>query len=146
MCFVEAGTFMMGATSEQEHEAYSERKSNKKVDIQNFYLGETTVTRKLWNAIMGNYQSESKEENLPIENISWIDCIDFIQRLNNVTGRKFRLPTEEEWEYAARGGNQSKGYKYAGSNSIDEVAWYDGNSKHHTHPVALKRPNELGLY
>lgn len=108
------------------------------MDIQNFYLGETTVTRKLWNAIMGNYQSESKEENLPIENISWIDCIDFIQRLNNVTGRKFRLPTEEEWEYAARGGNQSKGYKYAGSNSIDEVAWYDGNSEHHTHPVALK--------
>lgn len=146
MCFVEAGTFMMGATSEQEHEAYSDEKSNKRVDIQNFYLGETTVTRKLWNAIMGNYQSESKEENLPIENISWIDCIDFIQRLNNVTGRKFRLPTEEEWEYAARGGNQSKGYKYAGSNSIDEVAWYDENSEHHTHPVALKRPNELGLY
>ena len=109
MCFVEAGTFMMGATSEQEHEAYSDEKSNKRVDIQNFYLGETTVTRKLWNAIMGNYQSESKEENLPIE-----------------------------WEYAARGGNQSKGYKYAGSNSIDEVAWYDGNSEHHTHPVALK--------
>ena len=102
---------MMGATSEQEHEAYSDEKNNKRVDIQNFYLGETTVTRKLWNAIMENYQSESKEENLPIENISWIDCIDFIQRLNNVTGRKFRLPTEEEWEYAARGGNQSKGYK-----------------------------------
>ena len=86
---------MMGATSEQEHEAYSDEKSNKRVDIQNFYLGETTVTRKLWNAIMGNYQSESKGENLPIENISWIDCIDFIQRLNNVTGRKFRLPTEK---------------------------------------------------
>lgn len=146
MCFIEEGTFIMGATPEQEYEAYGDEKNKKKISIQNFYLGETAVTQKLWNTVMENNQSSSVGDNLPIENISWIDCINFIQKLNSITGYKFRLPNEEEWEYAARGGNQSKGYKYAGSNHIDEIAWYDGNSKLQIHPVALKKPNELGLY
>lgn len=146
MCFIEGGTIIMGATPEQEHEAYGDEKGNKRVKIQSFYLGETTVTQELWNSVMENNPANNKGDNLPVEKISWIDCMNFIQKLNKITGYDFRLPTEEEWEYAARGGNQSKGYKYAGENQIDEIAWYDGNSGYQTHPVASKKPNELGLY
>ena len=86
------------------------------------------------------------DDNLPVEQVSWKDVQEFIQKLNALTGKTYRLPTEAEWEYAARGGNQSQGYKYAGSNTVGDVAWHYGNSDHKTHPVGQKQPNELGLY
>lgn len=95
---------------------------------------------------MGSNPSYFKGSNLPVETVSWDDCQEFIRKLNSMTGQKFRLPTEAEWEYAARGGNKSKGYIYSGSNNIDSVSWYDGNSGDETHPVATKSPNELGIY
>ncbi len=95
---------------------------------------------------MGSNPSNFKGSNLPVEKVSWEDCQKFISRLNEKTGRRFRLPTEAEWEFAARGGNKSRGYKYSGSNDIGSVAWYDGNSGGKTHAVKSKQPNELGLY
>ena len=95
---------------------------------------------------MGSNPSDWKGGNLPVECVRWDDCQSFIQKLNQLTGKRFRLPTEAEWEYAARGGNKSRGYKYAGSNTIDDVAWYGGKSGNMTHPVKSKRANELGLY
>jgi len=109
-------------------------------------MGETEVTQALWKAVMGSNPSNWKGDNLPVESVSWNDCQEFIRKLNQLTGRNFRLPTEAEWEFAARGGNQSYGYKYAGSNSIGSVAWYTDNSGSKTHAVKGKSPNELGLY
>ena len=146
MVRVEGGTFTMGATSEQGNSAYSDEKPTHHVTLNTYFIGETEVTQKLWQAVMGNNPSKFKGAKRPVEQVSWGDCQDFIQRLNQLTGRSFRLPTEAEWEYAARGGKKSKGYKYAGSSSIGDVAWYDGNSGKQTHDVATKRANELGLY
>ena len=95
---------------------------------------------------MGSNPSKFKGDNLPVEQVSWNDIQEFITKLNTMTGKTFRLPTEAEWEYAARGGNKSKGYKYSGSNTLDNVAWYTNNSSSKTHPVGQKQPNELGLY
>ena len=95
---------------------------------------------------MGNNISRFKGDNKPVEEVSWDDCQDFVIKLNQLTGKRFRLPTEAEWEYACRGGKKSRGYKYSGSNTIGDVAWYDGNSSDVTHPVATKSPNELGIY
>lgn len=95
---------------------------------------------------MGNNPSKFKGADRPVENVSWNDCQDFITKLNAKTGLKFRLPTEAEWEYAARGGNKSQGYKYSGNNDIELVAWYEGNSGKETHSVGTKQPNELGIY
>ena len=104
------------------------------------------MTQALWEAVMGSNPSDSKGGNLPVECVSWNDCQVFIQNLNQLTGKQFRLPTEAEWEYAARGGRKSRGYKYAGSNDIGSVAWYWDNSGNGTHPVATKQANELGVY
>lgn len=95
---------------------------------------------------MGSNPSYWKGDNLPVESVSWDDCQEFIRKLNSMTGQNFRLPTEAEWEFACRGGNNSRGYKYSGSNYIDNVAWYRDNSGEKTHPVATKSPNELGIY
>ena len=95
---------------------------------------------------MGKNPSEFKGDNLPVENVSWDDCQEFIKKLNVLTGKNFRLPTEAEWEFAARGGKKSRGYKYSGSNNIEDVAWYKKNSEYHTHPVKTKQSNELGIY
>ena len=104
------------------------------------------MTQALWQAVMGSNPSYFSGSNKPVECVSWNDCQDFISRLNALTGENFRLPTEAEWEYAARGGNKRGGYMYVGSNTIDNVAWYDDNSGSQTHNVATKSPNELGLY
>lgn len=105
------------------------------------------VTQALWQAVMGSNPSNFWGDlRRPVERVSWNECQMFISKLNQLTGKRFRLPTEAEWEFAARGGNQSRGYKYAGSNNLYNVAWYNDNSGNTTHPVGMKSPNELGLY
>jgi formylglycine-generating enzyme required for sulfatase activity len=146
MVFVKGGTFTMGATSEQGSGAASNEKPTHSVTLSDYYIGKYEVTQAQWRAVMGNNPSYFKGDNLPVECVSWNDVQVFIQRLNERTGKNFRLPTEAEWEYAARGGSQSKGYKYSGSNTLDDVAWYYSNSSSKIHPVGHKRPNELGIY
>ena len=143
---VAGGTFTMGGTSEQGREADSDEKPTHSVTLSSYYIGQTEVTQELWQAVMGSNPSAFKGSNRPVENVCWDDCQEFIRKLNSMTGQKFRLPTEAEWEYAARGGNKSKGYKYSDGNNIESVAWYEGNSGNKTHPVATKSPNELGIY
>ena len=146
MVKVEAGTFMMGATSEMK-DPYSDEKPVHQVTLTNdYYMGKYEVTQALWQAVMGSNPSNFKGDNLPVETVNWNDCQEFISKLNSLTGRKFRLPTEAEWEYAARGGKKRRGYQYSGSSNITDVAWYDGNSGSKTHPVGTKQANELGIY
>ena len=140
---VSGGTFQMGS---DDSEAYSDEKPVHSVTVSSFYMGETEVTQALWKAVMGSNPSNWKGDNLPVESVSWNDCQEFIRKLNSLTGRSFRLPTEAEWEYVARGGSRSSGTKYAGSSSIGSVAWYTDNSGSKTHSVKGKSPNELGLY
>ena len=146
MVWVRGGTFRMGATSEQGSDAYYDEKPVHSVTLSGYYIGKTEVTQALWKAVMGSNPSEFKGDDLPVERVSWYDCQEFIRELNALTGQNFRLPTEAEWEFACRGGNNSRGYKYSGSNYINDVAWYGGNSGCKTHPVATKLPNELGIY
>lgn len=146
MVYVQGGTFMMGATSEQGSDAYDDEKPAHQVTLSSFSIGKYEVTQEEWEAVMGSNPSRFKGAKRPVENVSWNDCQTFIRKLNQMTGKQFRLPTEAEWEYAARGGNRSRGYKYSGSDNIGSVAWYDGNSSNETHPVGQKSSNELGLY
>ena len=146
MVYVEGGTFTMGATSEQGSEAESDEKPAHQVTLSSFSIGKYEVTQEEWEAVMGSNPSSFKGMKLPVEQVSWNDCQDFIRKLNQLTGKHFRLPTEAEWEYAARGGSKSRGYKYAGGNDIGSVAWYYGYSGSKTHEVGQKQPNELGLY
>ena len=143
---VQGGVFTMGATSEQGGEDDSDEKPAHRVAVSSFRIGQTEVTQALWKAVMGSNPSSFEGDNLPVENVSWNECQEFISKLNSLTGKAFRLPTEAEWEYAARGGNKSQGYKYAGSNNLDKVGWYTANSGSTTHEVGTKSPNELGLY
>ena len=145
MIYVSGGTFTMGATSEMT-EPWDDEKPTHQVTLSSYYIGETEVTQALWKAVMGSNPSHFKGDNLPVEKVSWNDCQTFISKLNALTGKRFRLPTEAEWEFAARGGNQSRHTQYSGSSRIDDVAWYDGNSGSKTHPVKTKQPNELGIY
>ena len=146
MVFVKGGTFTMGATPEQGKVAHKDEKPAHSVTVSDFYIGKYEVTQAQWEAVMGKNPSCFKGNIRPVENVSWNDIQEFIEKLNAKTGKKYRLPTEAEWEYAARGGDQSKGYKYSGSNNIDEVAWLGDNSASRTHIVGQKQPNELGLY
>ena len=146
MIRVEGGTFTMGATSEQGKDAWDDELPTHRVTLSTYYIGETEVTQELWQAVMGSNPSYYSGGQRPVERVSWYDCQDFIDKLNAKTGCNFHLPTEAQWEFAARGGNKSFGYKYAGSNVIDNIAWYYGNSGEMTHDVALKSPNELGLF
>ena len=160
MVFVEGGTFMMGA-SDDDPDAHNNEKPAHQVTLSSYSIGETEVTQELWVAVMGSNPSSYcsnwgwiEDLQRPVEYVSWNDCQVFICKLNELTGKNFRMPTEAEWEFAARGGNESQGYKYAGSNDIDEVAWYYDNCSveegymigRRTHTVATKAPNELGLY
>ena len=147
MVYVEGGTFMMGATFEQKDVAESDEKPVHSVTLSNYYIGKYEVTQAEWQTVMGKNPSYFKgSDNLPVEQVSWKDCQKFIEKLNVKTGLKFRLPTEAEWEYAARGGKKRKGFEYAGSNNIDDVAWYGSNSGNKPHAVGTKLPNELGIY
>jgi formylglycine-generating enzyme required for sulfatase activity len=146
MVFVEGGTFWMGCTSEQEDNCYGEGKPVHQVTLSDFFIGKYEVTQAQWETLMNHNPSEFKGRDLPVENVSWDDAQMFIKRLNAATGKKYHLPTEAEWEYAARGGNQSKGYKYSGSDFLEDVAWTWINSEASTHPVGTKKANELGIY
>ena len=148
MVYVEGGTFMMGATQEQGNDGHEDERPTHQVTLSGYSIGETEVTQALWLAVMGSNPSKyTGDLQRPVEKVSWNDCQTFITKLNQITGRTFRLPTEAEWEYAARGGKKSEGYKYAGSNDIGNVAWFEYNiPSQNTQPVATKLPNELGLY
>ena len=145
MVHVEGGTFRMGATEEQGEDAFDREKPVHRVTLSSYLIGKHEVTWALWQKVMRN-STNNRGGDHPKMWVSWYDCQEFIEKLNARTGLKFRLPREAEWEYAARGGNRSKGYKYAGSDNLDEAGWYGGNSGNHTHPVGRKKPNELGLY
>ena len=146
MVKVEAGTFMMGATSEMQNPWDDEKPVHQVTLTNDYYMGKYEVTQALWKTVMGSNPSKFKGDYLPVEMVSWDDCQEFIGKLNSMTGKKFRLPTEAEWEYAARGGKKSRGYQYSGSSNISDVAWYTDNSGSKTHPVGTKQSNELGLY
>ena len=146
MIYVEGGSFDMGATYEQGSDADSDEKPVHRVTLSDYYIGKCEVTQELWEAVMGSNPSHFKGAQNPVERVSWNDCQEFVSRLNSLTGRTFRLPTEAEWEYAARGGNKSRHYKYSGSNNIFDVAWHDGNSGSSTRAVGTKTANELGIY
>ena len=147
MIAVQGGTYTMGATSEQGSDAWDTEKPAHKETVSDFMIGETPVTQELWQAVMGSNPSRFIGDlQRPVEMVSWDDCQEFIKKLNQLTGQNFRLPTEAEWEYAARGGNRSRGYKYSGSNDVDAVAWYGVCIGGTTHPVKTKQPNELGIY
>ena len=146
MVRVEAGTFTMGATAEMEDPEDDEKPTHHVTLTNDYYIGKYEVTQALWKAVMGKNPSYFKGDNLPVENVSWDDCQEFISKLNRITGKTFRLPTEAEWEYAARGGNKSRGYQYSGSNNLSDVAWFRGNSGGKPHAVGTKQPNELGIY
>jgi sulfatase modifying factor 1 len=146
MVYVEGGTFTMGCTSEQS-DCMSDESPTHRVTLSSYHIGKYEVTQAQWRAVMGTNPSYfSGCDNCPVEQVSWDDVQEFIQKLNAQTGKQYRLPTEAEWEYAARGGNKSKGYKYSGSNSLSSVGWYYDNSGSKTHRVGKKSPNELGIY
>ena len=136
----------MGATAEMKDPHYMEEPTHRVTLTNDYYIGKYEVTQALWKAVMGNNPSKFKGDNLPVEWVNWKDCQKFLSKLNRITGKTFRLPTEAEWEYAARGGNKSRGYQYSGSNNLSDVAWcyYDMGNK--THAVGTKQPNELGIY
>ena len=151
MIYVDGGTFMMGS---EDTTLTNFHYPPHEVTLSGFYMGQTEVTQALWYAVMGSNPSYHKGADFPVEYITWEEQLQFVDRLNAMTGMSFRIPTEAEWEFAARGGNLSQSYKYSGSNDIDEVAWYCDNSyalgssspDYGTHAVATKAPNELGLY
>ena len=151
MILVEHGSFTMGATSEQEAPEDDEKPAHKVTLTKDYYMGETQVTQALWKAVMGDNPSRCKGEKRPVECVGWDDCQKFIRELNRklrsqLHGKSFRLPTEAEWEFTARGGNKSCGYQFSGSNDLDEVACYFDNSDDETCNVASFEPNELGFY
>ena len=146
MVKVEVGSFNMGATPEMENPWEDEKPVHRVTLTNDYYIGKYEVTQALWQAVMGSNPSNFKGDDLPVEKVSWNDCQDFISKLNAMTGKRFRLPSEAEWEYAARGGKKSRGYQYSGSNTLGDVAWYEDNSGSKTHAVGTKQPNELGIY
>ena len=145
---IEGGLFIMGGTPEQHNEVISTDLPTHTVSLHTYYIGTTEVTQDLWQAIMPEWyiSDEWNIPNQPITDITWYDCQEFIRRLNNITGLPFRLPTEAEWEFAARGGNISRGYRFAGGNKIEDVSWGLSNAGFRKHNVGERKPNELGLY
>ncbi|MCB0634138.1 MAG: formylglycine-generating enzyme family protein [Lewinella sp.] len=142
LVFVEGGTFVMGDdSSENDFE-----KPEHSVKVPSFYIGKYAVTQRLWKALVGTNNANFHGEKKPMEEVSWEDAQNFIVKLNRETGKSFRLPTEAEWEYAARGGQYSQKYLYAGSDKLKQVGWYFENSGGETHEVGLLMGNELGIH
>lgn len=146
MIAVEGGLFQMGATSEQGEDARDNESPVHQVQLESFYIAECEVTQTQWKKIMGENLSEFKDDTHPVEMVNWEDAQKFCRELSALTGKTYQLPTEAQWEYAARGGKNSQKYKYSGSDELDAVAWYKQNSNAKTNPVKQKRANELGLY
>ena len=146
MVHVRGGTFLMGCTPEQQQNCYEHEEPGHLVTLSDFYIGKYEVTQAQWKAVMGNTPSVFRGDDLPVENVSWNNAQEFIEKLNAATGKSYRLPTEAEWEYAARGGRGTRIYRYGGSNNVEEIAWYDNNSEGRTHPVGTKGANELGIH
>lgn len=146
MVYVEGGTFDMGATEEQNVSADTDEKPVHTVTLNSFYIAESEVTQAQWCKIMGSNPSHFKGDSRPVENVNWYEAKEFCIKLSKITGKKYTLPTEAQWEYAARGGIKHTGYVYSGSDNLDEVAWYDLNCQGETCPIKQKQPNELGLY
>ena len=154
MVRVEGGTFTMGATPEQSGVFYDNEKPIHQVTLSSFSICRYEVTQEEWDAVMGSNPSVHVGPRLPVHQISWMQCQTFIRKLNVATGKRFRLPTEAEWEYAARGGNLSNGYRFSGGNDLNQVGWNSANSRdvgeespdYGPHPVGTRQPNELGLY
>ncbi len=145
MIAVKGGTFTMGCDSPDREICEDDDKPAHTVTLSDYYIGEFEVTRELWGAVTGHVNDFTADKDLPISEVNWKDVQDFIQQLNQQTGLQFRMPTEAEWEFAAKGGTKSKGYTYSGGNDLDLVAWHPGNCKE-TQTVGKKRPNELGIY
>jgi len=143
MVWVESGSFVMGSNHPK---ARNREKPVHQVSLDGFYISRYELTQDIFTEIMGWNTSYFPCDKCPVNNISWSNIQLFVERLNSATGQKFRLPTEAEWEYAARGANKSQNFLFSGSNNIDDVAWYATNSKRKVHPVGQKEPNELGLY
>lgn len=143
MVLVEGGSFVMGSDSP---EAESQEKPAREVSLDDFYISKFEVTQALFESVMGSSMSYFQGADVPVNNLSWQQANYFIDRLNELTGETYRLPTEAEWEFAAKGGNKSQGFTYSGSNDVNEVAWYADNANNRAHPVGQKKPNELGLY
>ncbi len=146
MVLVEGGTYMMGNPDRDRNDEYAKDVPHE-VTLSSFYICKYEVTEALWTAVMGsNPSGYPSGDNYPVEQVNWYDCQDFVEKLSELTGRHFRLPTEAEWEYAARGGKRSRGYRYSGSYNLDEIGWHVGNAHHYKREVGTKKPNELGLY
>jgi len=153
MIAVEGGTFLMGCPDGQNCENLSSSQPAHNVTLHDYYIGRTEVTQGLWEAVMGSNPSYHRGNSYPVEQVSWYDCQDFVKKLNTLLasqlrGRRFAMPTEAQWEFAARGGRQSKHYKFAGSNDLKSVGWMEKSdyTADQTHVVAQKAPNELGTY
>ena len=143
MVYVAGGEFEMGR---KDAEAEDWEKPVHKVILSPFFMSKYLVTQELWESVMGDNPSSFKGTDRPVEKVSWNDAQVFVEKLNVQTGKQYRLPTEAEWEYAARGGKRSMGFLYAGSDKLKEVGWYDANSGNETHPVGQLLGNELGIY
>ncbi|MDR1458914.1 MAG: formylglycine-generating enzyme family protein [Bacteroidales bacterium] len=158
MVFVQGNTFGMGCSSEQGEDCYNDESPLHSVTLNDFYIGKYEITQAQWEALMGTNIRQQRDkadtnrplagegDNYPMYYVSWEEVQEFILRLNVATGKHYRLPTEAEWEYAARGGKSSKGYKYSGSNNLYEIAWYEENAGGQNHPIGTKKANELGIY
>ena len=143
MVLVEGGSFSMGSDADSAKKAETPARE---VTVNSFYISKFEVTQEIFESVMGSSMSYFPNPQVPVNNLSWQQAVYFVDQLNELTGENYRLPTEAEWEFAAKGGNKSEGYIYSGSNNLDDIAWYSKNSENSAHPVGLKQPNELGLY
>jgi formylglycine-generating enzyme required for sulfatase activity len=146
MIWVEGGSFIMGCTNEQQKECNDNEKPTRQVTLSGFYIGKYEITQAQWLSLMDSNPSYFPGDSLPVDAINFVDIEEFLQKLNASSGKNYRLPTEAEWEYAARGGHKSKATKFSGAYNVNEVAWYESNSGKRPHPVGTKAPNELGLH
>lgn len=146
MVYVEGGTFQMGVSAESDADAYEREAPEHNVTVSSFYIGVYEVTQEQWQAVMGDNPSQYTGENMPVDNVTWEAASEFCEKLSALTGKNYVLPTEAQWEFAAKGGNLSEGYKYSGSDNVKDVAWYWDNASFKTHSVGGRLPNELGIY